>query len=90
MYFLKPVNISSVTRCKFLSVLALVLFWLFFFSFFLAPLWISSVLFVLHVVVLYLLVSCCFRLLAYLCLSQGGEGTLPASANSAAANVPDR
>lgn len=89
MYFVKPVNISSVTRCKALAGLALFLFWAFFFSFFLAPLWLSAVLLVLHVLVVYLLVSALFKLLVYLVLSAAGEGTPPASLNKAAGVVPD-
>lgn len=89
MYFVKPVNISSVTRCKILAGLALFLFWAFFFSFFLAPLWISAVLLVLHVLVVYLFVTALFKLLAYLVLSAAGEGTPPASLNKAAGVVPD-
>ena len=88
MLFLKPVNISSVTRCKYLVIAALATFWASFFAFFMAPFWLSAFLLCAHIVLLYLLVSHSYRLLVYLFLTKAGEGAVPAAANCAAAPAP--
>lgn len=88
MYFLKPVNISIVSRCRLFLVAALVTFWGFFFSFFLAPLWASGVCAVFHVLALYLAVNNCYKLLVYLFLSREGEGVVPRASNDAPAQSP--
>ncbi len=88
MYFLKPVNILAVNRCRLFVVAALVTFWGFFFSFFLAPLWACGVLAVLHVLALYLSVSSFYRLLVYTFLNREGEGIASSASNDARTQSP--
>lgn len=88
MFFLKPVNISSVERCKYLVIVALVTFWAALLAFFLASIWVFVALVAVHVITLYLTVTQCHRLMVFLFLSRVGEGASPASANSAAADAP--
>lgn len=88
MFFLKPVNISSVTHCKYLLVAALVSFWASFLSFFLEPLPLTILLFAAHVAILYLLVGQTYKLLVFLVLSGEGEGASPARANGTPADAP--
>lgn len=88
MFFLKPVNISSVERCKYLVIVSLGSFWAALLSFFLAPIWAFIALVAVHVIAIYLTVIHCHRLMVFLFLSKAGEGALPASANSTAAGAP--
>ena len=88
MYFLKPVNILAVNRCRLFVVAALVTFWGFFFSFFLAPLWACGVLAVLHVRALYLSVSSFYRLLVYPFLTRYGVGLASRASNAARPQSP--
>lgn len=89
MFFLKPVNISSVTRCKYLAVSSLATFWISVFMFFFASGWMFLLFIAAHAVSLYLLVSHAYRLLSFIVLSLGGEGAVPGAANSAPAHAPD-
>lgn len=75
MYFLKPLNILTVTRFKLFAVSALVTFWAFFFSFFLAPIWATAICALLHLLTLLLAFHQGYKLLVYLFLSQqeGGD-----------------
>lgn len=76
MFFLKPVNISSVNRFRTFVVAALVSFWVAASSFFFAPIWAFLGLFVVHVVCVYLAVSDGYTLLAFLLVPKDrvGEG----------------
>lgn len=76
MFFVKPVNISSVNRFRSYVIAALVSFWLCVFTFFLAPIWLCVVLFLAHLASLCLAVSDGYTLLAFLLVSkdQAGEG----------------
>lgn len=77
MFFLKPVNISSVNRFRTFVVASLVSFWVTAASFFLAPIWAFLGLFVVHVVCVYLAVTDGYTLLAFLLVPKDqreGEG----------------
>lgn len=90
MFFLKPVNILTVARFRLYVVAALATFWSFFFSFFLAPLWASGVLAIIHLIALVLAVSQGYRLMAYVFLSKAGEGdSAPRVKTDARADPPD-
>lgn len=88
MYFIKPVNISIVERCKFLVIAALATFWASLVAFFLAPMLAFIILLAVHAVALYLACTQCYRVLMFLFLSKDGEGASRAAANSAAADAP--
>lgn len=89
MYFLKPVNTSSVARCKYLVVVALATFWFSLAAFFLAPLSAFVVVLAIHLIASCLSVTQCYRVLMYLVLAQGGEGAVAGAANSAPAPAPE-
>ncbi len=74
MFFLKPVNISSVNRFRTFVVAALVTFWLCVFTFFLAPVWLCAVLFLAHIASVCLAVSDGYTLLAFLLVPKDGAG----------------
>lgn len=74
MYFLKPVNILTVTRFRVYVVAALATFWACFFAFFYAPMWTFFVGAGLHVLSLILAVSQGYKLLVFIFLSREGEG----------------
>lgn len=81
MYFLRPVNILTVTRFRFCVVAALVTFWATFFTFFYAPMWGFIVSAILHLMALFLAVSYGYKLCVFVFLSKEGEGAPPSTSN---------
>ena len=81
MYFLRPVNISTVTRLRFFVIAALVTFWATFFTFFYAPIWGFIVAAILHLMALSLAISYGYKLCVFVFLSREGEGAPSSTSN---------